>query len=85
MSKKNKRKYKFTSPIAPVGAPLAAEAAPAASSAAKPTEALSYDMQKEFRNLGLIVLFILALLFGLYLYDQQTHILRTLTSRLFGL
>lgn len=86
MSKRNKNKNRFAGQVQTPAVDVEKSAPSEVPTKAKPdTENLSYDMQKEFRNLGLIILFILALLIGLFEYDKETHILRTLTSKLFNL
>jgi hypothetical protein len=82
MSKRNKNKYKLQSQGMKASAPADNIASPAP---VKSQENLSYDMKQEFTYLGIVVIFILALLIGLYLYDKETHVLNTMTDKLFGL
>lgn len=43
------------------------------------------DLKREFRNLALVIILILALLIALYYYDQKTQILDQATEQLFNL
>lgn len=80
MSKKNKNKYKF------LGQSGTSENRTQDSKTANNPEGnLSYDMKKEFRFLAFVIIFILALLIGLYFYDKQTHVLQYLTNKFFSI
>jgi len=81
MSKKNKNKFKLGGQQ--VGADENGTEKAKSEIAPKSQENLSYDMKKEFRNLAIVIIFILALLIGLYLYDKETHILQYLTGKFF--
>jgi hypothetical protein len=84
MSKKNKNKRKFESKSD--GAESLVESAKSDDAATKPSEEkIQDDVKREFKKLAVTVVFILAILIGLYYYDQQTHILQTFTHKLFGL
>lgn len=83
MSKKNKNKNKFRTG----GVTVEDSVAPAAEESAtkKPENDMDEDLKREFRNLGLTILFTLILLGALYYYDQKNQILDQITSKLFSL
>jgi len=83
MSKRNRNKNKARgTETAP------AESQPIAETGAKMTtedEKLQEHMKKDFKHLGIIIVFIVALLAGLDIYNKQSHILDQMTDKLFGL
>lgn len=83
MSKKNRNKNRFRTS----GVTAEESIAPAAKEtvAKKPENDMDEDLKREFRNLGLTILFILILLGTLYYYDQKNQILDQITSKLFSL
>ncbi len=84
MSKKNRNKRKFDSDKDIVSSP--AKNAAGETIAERPSEEkLQDEMKQEFKKLAIIVVFILALLAGLYIFDKQTHIVQTFTHKLFSL
>jgi hypothetical protein len=80
MSKKNRNKNKMQENKSPV------ESSPAkTSSASKPDDGKDADLRREFKNLALTILFILALLAALYYFDQKDQILARWTDEIFAL
>lgn len=77
MSKKNRNKNKSASPAAP-SAPQPAASRVVAAEAGD-------TLKKDFLHLFAVILFIFALLGGIYFYDQQSGFLQTLTAQLFAL
>ncbi|MFA6897400.1 MAG: hypothetical protein WCQ96_03900 [Patescibacteria group bacterium] len=85
MSKKNKSKNR---PQASGETVKAAAATPVEKeiAAKKPEEnGKEDDLKREFRNLALVIILVLALLIALYYYDQKTQILDQVTKKLFNL
>lgn len=76
MSKKNKNKRRLLESSEASVAPVAV-----AAQVATPADD---DLKREFKHLARTILFILALLIGLYYYDQQNHVLQTFTNSLMG-
>lgn len=87
MSKKNKRKFASQAGPAPAAAAENTAAAKEAETEkpAKLQENEGYNVNKELRNLAIIAFVLIALLVGLYYYDQQTHILQQFTSKFFAI
>ena len=79
MSKKNKNKRK-SDPTAPALEPQAN-----AASVSQPASQADRDMARDLKHVVSTILFVLALLVGLYYYDQQAHILRAFTQQLFSI
>lgn len=83
MSKRNRNKNK-----ARAAETVPAENQPKAENEVKMTsedEQLQEHMKKDFKHLGMIIVFIVALLVALDIYNKQSHILDQMTDKLFGL
>lgn len=83
MSKRNKNKQKFSNQAAPVQTveKSAEEKAEKNTAATQQVDTI----KKDFRNLAIIVIFLIVLLFALYFYNKQTHVLQYFTTKLFSL
>lgn len=79
MSKKNKNKSKLKAESSVV-----MDISPTAKKTGekKPEDEKSEDLKKEFKNLAIVILFILALLAVIYYYDQKDQILDQMTSKI---
>ena len=78
MSKKNKNKNKLKTENSVV-----MDISPTKqTSEKKPGDEKSEDLKKEFKNLAIAILFILALLAIIYYYDQKNQILDQMTSKI---
>jgi len=85
MSKKNKNKNRSQSSSETVKATIATPVEKEIV-AKKPEEnGKDDDLKREFRNLALVIILVLALLIALYYYDQKTQILDQVTKKLFNL
>jgi len=84
MSKRNKNKNKFQ----PSGATVENLATPAIAKETpvkNPIDAKDEDIKREFKNLALVIFFILVLLTALYYFNQKDQVLDQMTSKIFGL
>jgi hypothetical protein len=81
MSKKNKNKFQSSGVTTEkLATPVAKETA-----VKKTEDAKDEDIKQEFKNLALVIFFILVLLAALYYFDQKDQILDQATSKLFNL
>lgn len=84
MSKRNKNKNKFQPSGATaekVATPVTAKETPVKN----PIDAKDEDIKREFKNLALVIFFILVLLTALYYFNQKDQVLDQMTSKIFGL
>jgi hypothetical protein len=83
MSKKNRNKNRHRS--GETAAPEAPQKTETVSAGLPEDAKLQENMKQDFKHLGLIIVFILALLTSLYYYNLQSHVLAQMTDKLFQL